>query len=310
MLSSRTLGRILTGSVARIQTPLTLRVTSAAAPVAVRSLTHSATTHNTTITNAPVTEQQDEPLLSGYHALRGFQRKPESPSYFTTNPVYNELIVNLDYAYRQFRPVTRPSKTAVRPNWLGKEALTKAVGVDILKTSQYRLIISKLNQLASLDPRPAPIEGMLARFAKTEEQMGQRAKPKTLDAMGRALATGRRKEASASVYVVEGDGKILVNGQEGGVYFNKTQDIDSLLKPLKETSLLGKYNIWALVKGGGTTGQAEAISLGIAKALLTHNPELKPTLRKAGCITRDMRVVERKKPGQYGARKKFQWVKR
>ncbi|KAF9915986.1 37S ribosomal protein S9, mitochondrial [Lobosporangium transversale] len=57
-------------------------------------------------------------------------------------------------------------------------------------------------------------------------------------------------------------------------------------------------------------GQAEAISLGIAKALLTHSPELKPTLRKAGCITRDMRVVERKKPGQYGARKKFQWVKR
>ncbi|KAF9901230.1 37S ribosomal protein S9, mitochondrial [Linnemannia zychae] len=309
MLSSRTLGRILTGSVSRpLLQASTLR---AAAPVAIRSFSQSAmTNNNTTTTHTTSASQEDGPSVAGYNSLRGFQRKPESPSYFTTNPVYNELIVNLDYAYRQFRPVTRPSKTAVRPNWLGKDALTKAVGVSSLKTSQYRLIVSKLNQLATLSPRPAPVEVLFSRFAKTEEQMGRGAKPRVVDAMGRALATGRRKEASASVYVVEGEGKVMINGQEGGEYFKKTQDLDSLLKPLEVTSLLGKYNVWALVQGGGTTGQAEAISLGIAKALMTHTPELKPTLRKAGCITRDMRVVERKKPGQYGARKKFQWVKR
>ncbi|KAI7824677.1 ribosomal protein S9/S16-domain-containing protein [Gamsiella multidivaricata] len=252
---------------------------------------------------------QEQPI-DGYGSLGGFQLKPASPSYFTTNPVYNELIVNLDYTYRQYRPITKPFKQALRPNWLGKEALRTAVGVDALKTSQYRLIVSKLNQLATLTPRPAPVEALFNQFSKTEEQMAQKAKPRVVDHLGRALATGRRKEASASVYVVEGDGKMLINGQEAASYFKKIQDRESLLKPFEVTSLLGKYNVWALVKGGGTTGQAEAISLGIAKALMTHSPELKPTLRKAGCITRDMRVVERKKPGQYGARKKFQWVKR
>ncbi|KAF9347183.1 37S ribosomal protein S9, mitochondrial [Mortierella sp. AD094] len=256
-----------------------------------------------------VTSAQEQPT-SGYEPLSGFQLKPASPSYFTTNPVYNELIVNLDYTYSQYRPVTKPSKLAQRPNWLNKDALTVAVGVDTLKTSQYRLIVSKLNQLATLTPRPAAVEALFSQFSKSEEQMSQKAKPRVVDHLGRALATGRRKEASASVYVVEGDGKVLINGQESSQYFKKSQDRDSLLKPFKATNLLGKYNVWALVKGGGTTGQAEAISLGVAKALLTHSPELKPTLRKAGCITRDMRVVERKKPGQYGARKKFQWVKR
>ncbi|KAG0056184.1 37S ribosomal protein S9, mitochondrial [Gryganskiella cystojenkinii] len=266
-----------------------------------------ASTSQVAQTSAP---QEPVATPAGYQSLQGFQLKPASPSYFTTKPVYNELLVNLDSTYRQFRPHAKPSKLAHRPNWLGKDALTAAVGVDALKTSQYRLIVSKLNQLATLTPRPATIDQLFSQFAKTEEQLTQKAKPRVVDHLGRALATGRRKEASASVYVVEGEGKVMVNGQDAAVYFKKSQDRDSVLKPFKVTNLLGKYNVWALVQGGGTTGQAEAISLGVAKALMTHTPELKPTLRKAGCITRDMRVVERKKPGQYGARKKFQWVKR
>ncbi|KAG0338445.1 37S ribosomal protein S9, mitochondrial [Podila horticola] len=272
-------------------------------PRALLSASTSSIRHMSTVSEV------DTPI-NGYHALSGFQLKPESPSYFTTNPVYNELIVTLDATYRQCRPTAKPSKDAVRPNWLGKDALAQAVGVNSLKTSQYRLIVSKLNQLATLTPRPAAVETMFAQFAKTQEQLSQKAKPRVVDHLGRALATGRRKEASASVYVVEGEGAVMVNGQDAATYFKKAQDRDALLKPLGVTDLVGKYNVWALVQGGGTTGQAEAISLGIAKALMTHTPELKPTLRRAGCITRDMRVVERKKPGQYGARKKFQWVKR
>ena len=271
MLSSRTLGRILTGSISR-----PLRSATAVTPVAIRSLSQSATTNNFTTSHMTTQEQQDGPTVAGYNSLSGFQRKPESPSYFTTNPVYNELIVNLDYAYRQFRPSTRPSKTAVRPNWLGKPALTIAVGVDTLKTSQYRLIVSKLNQLATLHPRPAPVEVLFSRFAKTEEQMGQKAKPRVVDAMGRALATGRRKEASASVYVVEGEGKVLINGQDGAEYFKKSQDLDSLLKPLEVTALLGKYNVWALVQGGGTTGKFSIGSFHARKEVCS------PRVRKEG----------------------------
>ncbi|KAG0235260.1 37S ribosomal protein S9, mitochondrial [Actinomortierella wolfii] len=253
---------------------------------------------------------QDQPNL--YETLSGFQLKPASPSYFTTQPVYNDLIVEMDMLYRQYRPVSKVAKDAssVRPNWLGREAMTSAVGVQSLKSSQYRLIVGKLNQLAALTPRPERIEQLIVRFKKGEDQMAQKAKPRFVDHYGRALATGRRKEASASVYVVEGDGQILVNGVEAASYFNKSQDRESLLKPFRVTDLVGKYNVWARVQGGGTTGQAEAVALGIAKALLTHNPDLKPTLRHAGCITRDPRAVERKKPGQYKARKKFQWVKR
>ncbi|KAF9180138.1 37S ribosomal protein S9, mitochondrial [Haplosporangium sp. Z 767] len=300
MLSSRTLARIFVGAIGRpLQSGAHTSAARAASTTAIRSFSQSST----------VNTAQEQPTV-GYETLSGFQLKPASPSYFTTNPVYNELIVNLDYTYRRYRPVTKPFKQAQRPNWLGKEALTAAVGVETLKTSQYRLIISKLNQLATLTPRPTPVEALFSQFSKSEEHMTQKANVRVVDHLGRALATGRRKEASASVFVVEGEGHVLVNGKDAAEYFNKSQDRDSLLKPFKVTDLLGKYNVWARVQGGGTTGQAEAISLGIAKALMTHTPGLKPTLRKAGCITRDMRVVERKKPGQYGARKKFQWVKR
>ncbi|KAF9356687.1 37S ribosomal protein S9, mitochondrial [Mortierella sp. NVP85] len=299
MLSTRTLAR---AAISALRRPLQ----SCSRPVA-KGLTPAIGIRFSSSESASPDQAQ---AVDGYESLSGFQLKPASPSYFTTNPVYNDLIVNLDYTYRQHRPFSRVSKQTQRPNWLGKEALTAAVGVNVLKTSQYRLIISKLNQLATLTPRPAPVQVFFSRFSRPEEQLAQKAKAKIVDHLGRAQATGRRKEASASVYVVEGDGKMLINGQDAAQYFAKSQDRDSLLKPFEVTSLLGKYNVWALVKGGGTTGQAEAISLGIAKALLTHSPDLKPVLRKAGCITRDMRVVERKKPGQYKSRKKFQWVKR
>ena len=80
--------------------------------------------------------------------------------------------------------------------------------------------------------------------------------------------------------------------------------------PLQATQRLDKYNIWAIAKGGGTTGQAEAITLGLAKALMVHEPDLKPALRKAGVIIRDTREVERKKHGKLKARKMPAWVKR
>ncbi|KAF9915987.1 37S ribosomal protein S9, mitochondrial [Lobosporangium transversale] len=237
MLSSRILARTFAGAIGR---PLQL---SSSRIACVRFMS--------TETGAPVQEQP----INGYSSLNGFQLKPASPSYFTTNPVYNELIVNLDYTYRQYRPITKPSKQAQRPNWLGKDALRAAVGVETLKTSQYRLIISKLNQLATLTPRPPEVEAYFSQFSKTEEQMTQKAKPRIVDHLGRALATGRRKEASASVFVVEGEGKVLINGQDVAHYFRKSQDRDSLLKPFEVTNLLGKYNVWALVKGGGTTGK-------------------------------------------------------
>ncbi len=123
-------------------------------------------------------------------------------------------------------------------------------------------------------------------------------------------ATGRRKTAVARVGLTPGSGKILVNTQPIEQYFTRETDRSIALEPLKLTHMESKFDILAKVNGGGLTGQAGAIRLGLARALSACDPENKPALKKADCLRRDPRMKERKKPGQKGARKKFQWVKR
>jgi len=124
------------------------------------------------------------------------------------------------------------------------------------------------------------------------------------------LAVGRRKEAVARVKLVRGTGKIVVNSRAFENYFPLETDRKVILQPLEITGTLNKYDIFAKVKGGGINGQAGALRLGIARALVETEPELKEILRKSGLLTRDPRMKERKKYGQKGARKRFQWTKR
>lgn len=122
--------------------------------------------------------------------------------------------------------------------------------------------------------------------------------------------SGRRKAAIARVYLKEGKGKITVNSRAFEAYFPLEWHRTSIESPLAITNNAGKFDISINVRGGGQTGQAEAIRLGIAKALVDHDAELKSALRAAGFMTRDPRIVERKKPGQKKARKRFQFSKR
>jgi small subunit ribosomal protein S9 len=122
--------------------------------------------------------------------------------------------------------------------------------------------------------------------------------------------TGRRKEAVARVRLRPGTGKIVVNGQDLKLYFGRETSIMILVEPLKVLEQLDKLDIDVNVRGGGLSGQAGAIRLGVTRALMEYNPEFRPALKKAGFITRDARVVERKKYGQPGARKRFQFSKR
>lgn len=124
------------------------------------------------------------------------------------------------------------------------------------------------------------------------------------------LKVGRRKTATARVLLKSGNGSIRINNKEAKEYF-KTQNLyEEVLHPLKATNTLGSFDLEINVSGGGFTGQAGAIKLGIARALVQNNAELKSTLRKEGLMTRDPRAVERKKYGQPKARKKFQFSKR
>jgi small subunit ribosomal protein S9 len=123
-------------------------------------------------------------------------------------------------------------------------------------------------------------------------------------------AIGRRKESVARVWVMPGKGGITVNSRPYEKYFLRETDRILLKQALAATNNLQKYDIVANINGGGLTGQAGALRLGISRALALAEPQLKELLRKQGYLTRDPRTKERKKYGQKGARKRFQWTKR
>ena len=123
-------------------------------------------------------------------------------------------------------------------------------------------------------------------------------------------ATGRRKSSVARVNLIPGTGRIKVNHRDFEDYFKRETDRINILSPLHLTNTFNKFDIMVRVTGGGSTGQTGAFKLGLARALALCDPENKTVLRKANCLGRDPRMKERKKPGQKGARKKFQWVKR
>ena len=128
--------------------------------------------------------------------------------------------------------------------------------------------------------------------------------------MDKVNAVGRRKAAVARVYLSEGTGNIVIDKRPLEVYFPSSILQYVVLQPLNKLEVADKYDIMAHLDGGGYKGQAEALRLAIARALVKINPEDKPALRKEGFMTRDARVVERKKAGQPKARKRFQFSKR
>ena len=125
-----------------------------------------------------------------------------------------------------------------------------------------------------------------------------------------AIGTGRRKTAVARVFVRDGSGKIVVNGKDVKEYFATAEQIQVVQQPLLVTSMNTKYDILINVQGGGMNGQAAACLHGIARALVQIDPDARTSLKANGYLTRDSRMVERKKYGQKGARRRFQFSKR
>ena len=131
-----------------------------------------------------------------------------------------------------------------------------------------------------------------------------------IDELGRTYATGKRKDAVARVWVKPGNGKVTVNGRTLETYFARPVLRMILGQPFQISDRKDQYDIICTVKGGGLSGQAGAVRHGISKALALREPELRPVLKKAGMLTRDARVVERKKYGKAKARRSFQFSKR
>ena len=135
------------------------------------------------------------------------------------------------------------------------------------------------------------------------------AEPK-IDSLGRSYATGRRKDASARVWVKRGTGQVKINGRDISVYFARPVLQMILAQPFETVERVGEFDVIATVKGGGLSGQAGAVRHGISRALTYFEPGLRPALKAGGFLTRDPRVVERKKYGKAKARKSFQFSKR
>ncbi len=156
--------------------------------------------------------------------------------------------------------------------------------------------------------------------ADTPEQTKDDAQPVAADASYTApplpegvhyiWGTGRRKKAIARVRIRPGSGKILINKRDIGIYFTQEKDRASAVSPLNAIKMAASWDVWVNAGGGGTTGQADAVKLGLARALCKAMPESERTLRDNGLLTRDARIVERKKYGQRGARRRFQFSKR
>ncbi|HLY57980.1 MAG TPA: 30S ribosomal protein S9 [Stellaceae bacterium] len=131
-----------------------------------------------------------------------------------------------------------------------------------------------------------------------------------LDAQGRAYATGKRKDAVARVWIKRGSGKLTINGKDAQAYFARPVLRMLLAQPFVVADRVGQFDVVCTVAGGGLSGQAGAVRHGISKALTNFEPGLRPTLKAQGFLTRDSRVVERKKYGRAKARRSFQFSKR
>jgi small subunit ribosomal protein S9 len=158
--------------------------------------------------------------------------------------------------------------------------------------------LSDLNTLTADAPVAAPT-GPAAPLREQE-----------LDAQGRAYATGRRKDAVARVWLKPGTGKVVVNGRDQEVYFARPTLRLVINQPFTISDREGQYDVIATVKGAGLSGQAGAVKHGISQALSKYEPALRATVKAAGFLTRDPRVVERKKYGRAKARRSFQFSKR
>jgi small subunit ribosomal protein S9 len=166
---------------------------------------------------------------------------------------------------------------------------------------------------ASEAPAPAaePIPGSEDHGASTQgPQIQAVLREQQLDKQGRAYATGRRKDAVARVWLKPGSGKIVVNGRDQEVYFARPTLRLIINQVFDVTDRRGQYDVIATVKGGGLSGQAGAVRHGISTALTRYEPELRSAVKREGFLTRDPRVVERKKYGKAKARRSFQFSKR
>lgn len=239
------------------------------------------------------TEQANQPIQAAAEInLRGLMKKytlatharavPVSPSYFSNTPNFNDRYLRLEKLMKTYGNLpTIPAADTERVIWKTLSDLRLSLGEPV-KATDFVKCLALVKRLHQIHPqlKPAEVTEALEDFKRSVQAFLNEAKPIPIDRFGRALGVGRRKSSVARAWVVEGDGQVLINGKTLSEYFGRVHDRESAVWALHSVDRIDKYNIWARVEGGGTTGQAEALTLAIAKALLAHEPALKPALRR------------------------------
>ncbi|KAI1096821.1 37S ribosomal protein S9 [Rostrohypoxylon terebratum] len=212
---------------------------------------------------------------------------PVSPSYFTRQAKFIDSFVLIqDLAQKYGRLPTAPPNQTEPIAWKTKEQYRLSIG-ETIKARDFAICLRLAKKLSQIHPDLMPeevIEG-IKPFKRDINSFLNKAKQIPVDKFGRSHGVGRRKSSVARVWLVEGTGEVLINGKTISDAFGRIHDRESALWGLKTMERMDKYNVWALVEGGGTTGQAEALAMAIAKALVIQEPALKTSLRKgkSGC---------------------------
>lgn len=246
------------------------------APLCIRTI--NTTTRPDDANAAALIESAQIPYQGVTHA----RTIPATPSYFSREPQFNDLYIRISNLLTRYHhlPTVSPSEAPQVP-WTKLEEMRAQMGEPI-KASHYQKVIRVAKRLNLIEPtlRPAEVKIALQEFARDINPFLNMPNPITIDKFGRAVGVGKRKASTARAFVVEGTGEVLVNGKPLNEAFGRVHDRESAVWALTATERLDKYNVWVIVEGGGTTGQAEAITLAVAKALVAHEPALKTALRK------------------------------
>lgn len=244
---------------------------------------------------AEVLEQPQEPFSAappldfgteeggeGGREKRALRVVPASPSYFSAKPTFSDDWLSLSALLRSVATLpTVPTTEAPKVAWKTIDQY-RIMTNEPVKTQRFHKMLHILRRLNCIHPSLMPEEVLraMARYKKANQPGDVKPKPGVIDELGRAKGVGRRKTSSAVAWLVEGEGEALINGKSLSQFFGRLHHRESAVWALKATQRLDKYNIFGLVQGGGLTGQAEALTLAVAKALLVHEPALKPALRR------------------------------
>lgn len=207
---------------------------------------------------------------------------PGSPSYFSRHITFNDSYVLVqDLARKYGRLPTVGPGMAEQVAWRTKEQYRLAIGEKV-KGRDYADCLKTAKRLHQIHPdlMPEEVKQGIRPFKRDINFYLNTPKVPPIDKFGRSHGAGRRKESVAQAWVVEGTGEVLVNGKSLKDAFKRVHDRESALWALKSMNRMDKYNVWAKVQGGGTTGQAEALAMAVAKAIIVHEPALKTPLRK------------------------------